>query len=154
MSRKYPTRVSFARGIYLCVLAICRPAKFEQLENVDNAVLNASPKAPHIQNVLQIRSALLNSLLLVLVAAAVGLLLGCVLRCVCGPASPNTVAILQVFGALILSWATLAVRGWDILTHVAVTYSERVNQWIYRFLYCLGSTVLVWSLAWQVPTGG
>ena len=154
MSRKHPTPVTFARAVYLCVLAICRPAKFAQLESADNALLNASPAAPHIENVLQIRNALLNSLLLVLAAAAFGLLVGCLLRFAYGPAVTNTVAVLQAVGALVLLWATLAVRGWDILTFVAVTYSERVNQWIYRFLYCLGTSIVVCSLAWQVPNAG
>jgi hypothetical protein len=154
MSRKHPTPVSFARAIYLCVLAICRPEKFAQLESSDNALLNASPDAPHIESIRQIRGALLSSLLLVLAAAALGLLLGCALRAAYGPAGTNTVAALQAAGALILLWATLAVRGWDILTFVAVTYSERVNQWIYRFLYCVGTSIVVWSLAWQAPSAG
>jgi hypothetical protein len=152
MSHKHPTSVSFTCAVKLCVLAICHPSKFAALESADNAVLDATTDAPHIANVLQIRNALKNSLFLVLAATAFGLFFGCILRCAYGSAGTNTVAVLQAVGALILLWATLAVRGWDILTNCAVTYSERVNQWIYRFLYCLGTSIVVCSLVWQVPT--
>lgn len=42
----------------------------------------------------------------------------------------------------------LFIRGWEIQTHAGVTFTERVNQWIYRFLYCAGTTAIVCSLAW------
>lgn len=154
MSQKHPTPVAFALAVKLCVLAICHPSKFEALESDDNAVLDATTNAPHIAHVLQIRNALKNSLLLVLAATVCGLFFGCILRYAYGPASTNTLAVLQGGGALVLLWATLAVRGWDILTNCAVTYSERVNQWIYRSLYCLGTSIIVCSLVWQVPNAG
>ncbi len=148
MSQKSPTPVSFARGIYLCLLVIFHPSGFAKLEREDNAILEASPHAPQINSVLRVRDALLNSLLLVLAAAGAGFLLGYVLRTWWGPATAGIVAMLQVIGALTLLWATLAVRGWDILTFGGITYTERVNQWIYRFIYCVGTSILVWSLAW------
>ena len=54
---------------------------------------------------------------------------------------------LQIFGATVLLGATLFVRGWDIQSWGGVTLTERVNRWIYRFLYCLGTAVIVASLA-------
>jgi len=53
----------------------------------------------------------------------------------------------QVFGAGLLLSGTLFVRGWEIQSWSGVTLTERVNQWIYRFLYCTGTAVLIWSLA-------
>jgi hypothetical protein len=40
----------------------------------------------------------------------------------------------------------LFVRGWDIQTLGGVTLTERVNRWIYRLLYCLGTAAIVTSL--------
>jgi hypothetical protein len=56
---------------------------------------------------------------------------------------------LQIAGALILLCGTLAVRGWDIQTHGGVTLTERVNQWLYRGAYCVGSALVIVALAWS-----
>jgi hypothetical protein len=76
-----------------------------------------------------------------------GYLIGKGLACIVSPAPIYLVGVLQVVGAAILLWATLFVRGWDIQTMGGVSLTERVNQWIYRLLYCLGTTVIVVSLA-------
>ena len=146
MGAKLPTKVTLCRAIGLCLMAIFAPKRFAAAEAADNAILNAAPNAPAEAPVLKVRRALLNSLLLVLLAGAVGWSLGVALTRLYGPACPSTILLLQMFGAMILLWATLAVRGWDIVTYASATLSERVNQWIYRFLYCCGSAVLVWSL--------
>jgi hypothetical protein len=154
MSRKLATPVSFPKAVNLCLLALFRPAKFLELQQADNATLNASPSAPEIETVRLVRAALLNSLVLVLAAGAFGALVGCLLRCSLGSATPQAVSLLQAIGALVLLWATLAVRGWDVLTFVGVSYTERVNSWIYRFVYCLGTSIIVCSLIWQIPAAG
>jgi hypothetical protein len=48
---------------------------------------------------------------------------------------------------MLLLWGTLFVRGWDIQTIGGVTLVERVNHWIYRTLYCLGTAVFIFSLS-------
>lgn len=154
MGAKIPNKVTMCRAIQLCCMAIFAPKRFAEAEASDNAVLNAAQNAPPEASVLKIRRALLNSLLLVLLAGAVGWVFGAVFTRWVGSACSSTISLLQMVGALILLWATLAVRGWDILTYVSVTLSERVNQWIYHFLYCCGSAVLVWSLFWQSHTCG
>lgn len=53
---------------------------------------------------------------------------------------------LQIFGATIVLWATLFVRGWEIQTIGGITLTERVNRWIYRLLYCSGTAAIVASL--------
>ncbi len=155
MARKLPTPVSLLRAAQLCLLALIKPVRFTAIEREDNAKLNSAPDAPPIEQVLLVRRALVGSLLLVLISGAAGFVVGYVLSLSLGPACARTIAVLQVLGALILLWATLAVRGWDVQTFFSVTLTERVNQWIYRFLYCAGTALLVLSLAWQLPaTGG
>ena len=148
MGIKEPNKVTFARAIYLCALAVVSPQRFAELERADSAMLEAKPNAPQIERVLIIRRALLTSLILVLLAGAGGFVLGRLLHVTAGAASSSTIGYLQIIGAMIVLWATLAVRGWDILTYANVTLTERVNQWIYRFLYCCGTGILVLSIAW------
>ena len=50
-------------------------------------------------------------------------------------------------GAGLLLWGTLFVRGYDIQTYGGVTLTERVNQWVYRTMYCAGTALLVCSVA-------
>jgi drug/metabolite transporter (DMT)-like permease len=149
MGAKVPTKVSLGRAVQLCLMALFHPKRFAEAEAADNALLNVAPNAPAELSALKVRRALVSSLALVLLAGAIGWAAGSVLNRWYGPACTSTIALLQTVGALILLWATLAVRGWDIVTYASVTLSERVNQWIYRFLYCCGSAVLVWSVFWQ-----
>ena len=154
MGIKQPNKVSIARAIYLCAVAIVAPARFAELERADTAILETKPNAPQIERVLIVRRALGYSLLLVLFSGAAGVLVARVSEVAVGPACTSTIAYLQMVGAMLLLWATLAVRGWDILTFASVTLSERVNQWIYRLLYCCGTGVLVWSVAWHTTNCG
>ncbi len=94
-----------------------------------------------------VRRALWRSVLLVATAVLVGSLTGLFLR-LFGDPSTHVVAALQLLGAAILLWGTLFVRGWDIQTIGGVTLTERVNQWIYKFLYCLGTAIIALSLFW------
>ena len=63
-------------------------------------------------------------------------------------ASPRAITSCQVAATLIILWATLAVRGWDIQTIDGTTMTESVNQWLFRFAYFCGTTLLVLSLFW------
>lgn len=148
MGTKVRTDVSLRRAIVLCVFAIFAPERFAKEEVADNALLKAALDLPAEAPVFKVRRALSRSLLLVMASGGIGVVAGLTSRLWHGPACPSTIAVLQVAGTLIVLWATLAVRGWDILTYVSVTLSERVNQWIYRFLYCCGTLLLVWSVSW------
>jgi hypothetical protein len=147
MALKEPRPVGLRKAIYLCGLAIIAPSRFDALEREDSLALKAQPDANPSYRVLFVRRALLSSLLLVMAAGATGFLLGVLAGQYIGQSSPS-VATLQVVGATILLWATLAVRGWDVQTFSGATLTERVNQWIYRFLYCLGTSLLVMSIGW------
>jgi len=148
MANTRPTKISFLRATGICLLAVFSPQRFIAAENADNEQLNAIPPCEPEKGVFKLRRALLRAFQLVAVSGAIGIGVGQFAYRICGPASNNVISFLQITGALILLWGTLAVRGWDIQTHGGVTLTERVNQWIYRFLYCCGSAALVLSLSW------
>jgi len=91
--------------------------------------------------------ALWESLVLVLCSIAAGYLAGKVLGVMTHGVAPALAGWLQIVGGAILLWATLFVRGWDIQSYGGVTLTERVNRWVYRSLYCVGTAVIVASLA-------
>jgi len=99
-----------------------------------------------------VRRAFGYSLLLVLSSGATGYMVGFVISALHGCATTKLIAWLQIAGASLLLWGTLFVRGWEIETWSGITFAERVNQWLYRLLYCFGTAVLVCSLAWQQCT--
>lgn len=148
MGAKLPNPVSPWQAATLCVLAVFAPRKFSELEKADLAVLEKKPNAPEVERVLVVQHALVSSGFLVLISAGCGFALGRGIFLAGWIACGSTITALQVAGSAILLWATLAVRGWDILTFASVTLTERVNQWIYRFLYCVGTGLLVWSVSW------
>jgi hypothetical protein len=151
MENTTPTPVGFLGALKLVVLLLLRPARFLELQAEDNAVLNAVKNPTRVEGAHVVRRAFFASLILVIASAAAGYALGALggrVSCV----RPGTVAWLQIVGTSLLLWGTLFIRGWEIQTHGGITLTERVNQWIYRGLYCLGTAVLVSSLA--VPTCG
>ena len=82
-------------------------------------------------------------------SAVVGFVAGWLMENLKFCATPGNVAALQVVGASLLLWATLFVRGFEIQTYAGVTLTERVNQWLYRFMYCVGTLLIVYSLAFK-----
>lgn len=146
--------MGFLGAARLCWLLIANPKRFRELEAADSARLNAMPteeRAPdaHIQIV---RRALLMSFLLVIASGAFGSVIALGFNALTGCASSGLVSWLQVAGASLLLWGTLFIRGWEILSWGGITFTERVNQWLYRFLYCVGTAIIVASLVW--PTCG
>jgi hypothetical protein len=124
------------------------PSKFIDAEQLDiNARNNykGGEAAPHRAFI--VRRAFFTSLLLVLLSAAIGWGAANVVTALGRCSTPQTVVWLQVVGAGLLLWGTLFVRGWEIQTYSGVVFTERVNQWLYRFLYCTGTSVIVYSLA-------
>lgn len=87
------------------------------------------------------------SLLVSALAVALGLGFGWVTNALWGPAADTWIRNAQIAGTGILLWGTLFVRGAEIQTWDAGSPTERANQWIFRSLYCIGTTFLVWSLA-------
>jgi drug/metabolite transporter (DMT)-like permease len=106
------------------------------------------PAAADNNSVNVVSRAFWMSLVLVLVSALIGAAAGMVCGRVLGAASPRAISWLQIVGASMLLWGTLFVRGWEIQTYKGQTLVERVNRWIYRALYCVGTAMLVSSLTW------
>jgi len=147
MALKKPTPVSPFRAIYLCAIAILLPSKFDALERENSKGLETAPNDDRYR-VQHIRQGLFESLIWVIASGAIGYVFGILLCRVVGRYD-FLIAAFQVVGAMLLLWATLAVRGWQIQTFSGATLTERVNQWIYRFLYCLGTALVVLTLGWS-----
>jgi hypothetical protein len=153
MANTRPKPVGFLGAARLCILLLLAPRKFAQEEAANNQTLNASTTSdPPTPRALVVRRAFLYSLLLVIAFGVVGLALGVLFGNLAGCATSKLVAWLQIIGASLLLWGTLFVRGWEIQTYGNVTFTERVNQWLYRALYCLGTAVLVLSVSWPQCT--
>ena len=149
MADTRPTPVSIGRAVWLCLLLLFAPRRFAQAEQEDNAVReNFTSPSEDFHPSKVVRRAFFASLALVVVSGTFGYFIGTgATSIVC--ATSGGIAWLQIIGACMLLWGTLFVRGWEIQTYSGVVLTERVNQWLYRFLYCVGTAVLVGSLAWQ-----
>ncbi len=151
MALKQPSPIGFFQAVYLCVLALMAPKHFDKIEKQDSLTLETGPNATSPTRIAKVRSALIGSLYLVVASSLVGIVVGYLAHKLFGR-SDKAIAILQIVGAGTLLWATIAVRGWDIQTFGGATLTERVNQWLYRFLYCFGTSILVLTVAWQAMT--
>lgn len=151
MSNTRSTPVKFLSAVHLCFLLLFCPKKFQQRQDEDNEQLKMLDSNGEERNhpSLVVRGAFFTSFLLVLVSGAIGFAPGFAMTKCAICASSKVIAWLQIVGACILLWGTLFIRGWEIQTHGGVTLTERVNQWIYRALYCFGTAVLVFSIAWD-----
>jgi hypothetical protein len=125
------------RAAKLSFLLLFRPKSFQNEEDNPAAQI--------------VRDAFFKSFLLVLASSLVGLTAGWLLRSTLGYASEDLVACLQVGGAGLLLWGTLFIRGFDIQSYNSGTLTEKINQWLYRSLYCIGTAVFVFSVALSPP---
>lgn len=141
MANTIKTKIGILKGMYLVYLSLFSPKRFLEEEN-DIIFQNSLPKEQRKAGIFNVRRALLNSLLLIIISGAFGCGVGLFLSFVNGSPKSSYILAIQIAGALILLWATLAVRGWDIQTCGGVTLTERVNQWIYRFLYCFRNIII------------
>ncbi len=142
------TKVCFVRATYLCLLAIFRPEKLVKEEEKDNEARKnfLPPLATPEQRAFVISRAFWSSLLLMITSLAIGYIVGRVIDKLLGSVPKILITSLQIIGAMILLWGTLFVRGWEIQSYGGVTLSERVNRWIYRALYCIGTAIIICSL--------
>jgi uncharacterized membrane protein YedE/YeeE len=153
MADTRPTKVTFLRAVHLCGLLLFAPRKFLAEEDADNKLRSErTDQQQRERSSLIVRRAFWASLALVIGSGLFGWGLGLALSKMACCAKSAVIVGLQVSGAMILLWGTLFVRGWEIETWSGVTLTERVNQWLYRFLYCAGTAIIVLSLAWtQCP---
>ena len=149
MASTKPTKISFLKKLYLIIIAFFSPEKFIKEQDKDTKLLESLPKEENKASIYNIRQAFFFSFFLILLSGSFGVGIGLSLGYLIGPAKQIHLLIIQIICAITILWATLAVRGWDIQTFCGVTLTERVNQWIYRSLYFLGTVLLIMSLVWQ-----
>lgn len=154
MADTRPTPLSFPAALRLCLLLLVSPKRFTEEEKADQiARSNYRDSSPQLERAVVVRSAFFKSFCLVVAFSAVGYLAGKVMGMLGRCATPEAISLAQVIGAAVLLWGTLFVRGWEIQSFSGVQLSERVNQWLYRGLYCIGTAVVVYSLSFAQCKG-
>jgi hypothetical protein len=96
-----------------------------------------------------LRKAVGYSLSLVLIVVLLGWAAGQLLDCLVGPPSQATARLILYSGIGTLLWATLAKCGWNIQSWNGTTLPEQVDNFLFRFLYLVGSFLLVLSGTWS-----
>ena len=143
------TKASAWRALRLSILAILSPNRFAEENERDNAVLNPTFEGARPEpGAAVVFRAFWLSFLAVIGSMLSGLLLGRMSFGFFGCSSSSVLIALTAVGAGVLLWGTLFVRGWQVQTNKGVSLVERVNQWLYRALYCLGTATVVWSVTW------
>ena len=148
MADTRPTPISLLRATQLCFLLLFATERFikeEERDLANRGNYSGQAEKPHRAHV--VRRAFWSSLALVAASAVLGFVGAWLVHAAGRCATAATVAWLQVGGASLLLWGTLFVRGWEIQTYSGVVFTERVNQWLYRGLYCVGTSIIVYSLA-------
>ena len=153
MADTRPTKINLVKIIYLCFLAVFYPKQFIKEEQNDKAIRNNFPPIKEEERkhgIYKITRAFWSALGLIILSAFFGGLAGLFLLHTFSHPDSIIITSFQIFGACLLLWGTLFIRGWEIQSIGGVTLTERVNQWIYRILYCLGTSIIICSLIWSL----
>jgi hypothetical protein len=148
MALKEPKRLSPGATVRVCWLAIIAPDKFEEFERKFDLDLNDRPDDKR-RRLDFVRRGYWEAMIWMITALVIGGVIGIILRSLGGPA-PFAAALIAICGTAILLWATLSFQGWPIQSYSDTTLTERVNRWLYRFLYALGTCLLVSAAVWQL----
>jgi hypothetical protein len=148
MALREPTSLTIRKAMRLCWLAMVDPTEFSRIEAEDSAKLETQP-IPKGPRILRVREGLAEALVWSVSAVAVGFVFGVLGHWLFGE-SMLAVNIVGALGGAILLWATMAVRGWDVQTFSGSTLTERVNRWIFRALYWIGTALLVMAAGWNL----
>ncbi len=130
------------RATVSCLVA---PSRFAELARI----YDAKAVIQNEQAAALIRHAFWGSCLLTFGSLVAGYLLGAVLRCCVGATSASVATLVQALSASTVLIATLAARGWDIQTFGGVSIAEKVNQWLTRSLFVLGTFFFSLFLGWS-----
>ena len=144
-----PTDASAQRVIKLVVWTLFMPDRFQSEEEVDSEVLNTRPQGTTTGRVYKIRRAFGQSFLWCVSAVLTGLLLGWLALSIIG-ASPKLATATIICGTTVLLWATLALQGWEIQSFSGATLGERLNRWLFRSLYSVGTAFIVAGSYWTL----
>lgn len=149
MASTKPTPLSFFRKAKLIWWAIANPERFVSEESADSEILNKQTERDRTPRVYKIREALWEAFLWCAGSLLVGTALGFGAHCFFGAWLSVAVGTIVV-GTLIVLWATLAAQGWAIQSYAGVTLGERLNSWIFRLLYSLGTALMVAGSLWSL----
>jgi len=132
--------------------AIARPSSFVETEirhnDEMNRILLSRKVVSEPSKIYYVRSALFQAFWICLVSTLCGAGIGLA----AAKTMTNTAVAtgIIVAGTAILLWATLAVQGWSIQSMKGQTLTERVNQWIFRTLYAVGTLFISLGSTWAV----
>ncbi len=150
MADTRPTKLGLFYKVYLCFLAVFYPKQLIEEEKKDTERRKSfSGQDEREHSAIIICRAFWSSLGLILIFEFIGVICGILFYWKFNKPSSTSIIVFQTIGASLLLWGTLFVRGWQIQTFCGVTLSERVNLWIYRSLYCIGTSILISSIVWS-----
>ena len=144
------TKLKLKKIVFLCFLAILNPKKIILEEEKDTEIKKSfpNPEEKESHRIYVVVKAFWISLIFIILSATVGAIAGTILKLTFSNPSAGIISFLQIIGACLLLWGTLFIRGWEIQTYCGVTLTERINQWIYRGLYFIGTSIIICSLIW------
>lgn len=146
MAVMIPTRLSFKVKLKAMIYFFFSKKKFERMQEDDNSKRESLPEkdiSTIEMQIIIVRRALFQSLILVLISLLFAFFIYFVIPEHYVLKETLIPLILQLSGALLLLWATLFVRGWEIQTYSGVTLIERVNRWIFKSMYFIGTISLL-----------
>lgn len=97
----------------------------------------------------RMRRGLFLSLLLVLAASTCAALIGRLYLGIFGTPNPVVLEAIQYIGIGVILWTTLAKQGWEIQSFDGTTLPELVDDFLFRFLYLVGSFLLALAISMQ-----
>jgi hypothetical protein len=129
--------------------------RFFVLSKIINQEINSRKNSGSVSNkdtLSKVRTNIVISFTVVIVATIIGSIVGYFGNLLFGPVSFSINKLFQYFGVGILLWGTLGKQGLDIETFCGETAIERVDRFIYRTFYIIGSFFLVLSASWPYVT--
>ena len=139
-------KIQFYKKLYYAFLLIFNVNEFILIENDHNNRLPQRDRHSDPPRAKKLRTALINSFLIVTAAGIIGFLTSLVMNISNYKLTQTGKIILQFSSALVLLWGTLFLRGWEIQSYNGETLTERINQFIYRSLYFIGTVLIVLTL--------
>jgi hypothetical protein len=138
-------------GLRATIFCLVAASRFDELAKSHDTKVNERAKvsSSDIYRSAEVRRAFSTSCLLTTVAVVTGYLSGAFLHCRIGVASTNSSAALQAASASVLLIATLAVVGWKIQSYGGESLVEKVNQWLTRSLFVVGTFCFSVYLGWS-----
>lgn len=132
--------------------AIARPTRFTEAEirhndEVNRILLGRKP-IDEPSKIHYIRSAQFQAFCICLGSTLSGAGIGIAMaKAMTGTAAATAII---VTGTARLLWATLAFQGWSVQSGDGQTLTERVNQWLFRALYAVGTFFISLGSTWAV----